>query len=56
MSRGRDAEEGSRRWVQNENVYLAELVAVKSKVKLQQYTLYTDIGEQASVVDKTDKR
>ena len=47
LSRGRDADEGSRRRVQNETFYLAELVAVKRKVNLQQYTPNTNSGEQS---------
>ena len=43
---GRDVNEDSSRRVQAETLYLAELVAGKWKLKLQQYTLYTDIGEQ----------
>ena len=38
MSRGRDVDEGSSRCIEDETLYLAELVAGKSKVKLQQYT------------------
>ena len=47
MSRGRDVKEGSSWCVQDEALYMAELVAGKKKVKLQQNTLYTDSGEQS---------
>ena len=56
MSRGRDVDEGSSRCIEDETLYLAELVAGKSKVKLQQYTQYADSGEQSGGRRKTDKR
>ncbi|MBS2589682.1 hypothetical protein KFY49_25195 [Salmonella enterica subsp. enterica serovar 1,4,[5],12:i:-] len=56
MSRGRDVDEDSSRRLQDETVYLAELVAGKSELELQQYTLYNDSGEQGVVRRSTDKR